>query len=151
MNLDLKTKLHIHIESLVLERMNRAETELQSLQTSVFEETKSTSGDKHETARAMGQIEVEKATKVLLDALQLKRMLEGIDPTKQSNEAILGALIQTKMGWFYLSISIGKIEFEKNEIFCIGMTAPYAQHVLKMKTGNRFTFRSQEDEILQII
>lgn len=151
MNLDSKIKLHQQIETLVLERINRAETELQSLQTSVFEETKSTSGDKHETARAMGQIEVEKATKILSDAQQLKRMLEGIDPTKQLDEAVLGALVQTKMGWFYLSISIGKIQFDENEIFCIGMTAPYAQQVLKLKTGNIFTFRSQKDEILRII
>ena len=62
----------------VHERIAATQEAIYTAQLSANEETKSSAGDKYETGRAMAQLEIEKNTAQLAEALKLKQMLKQI-------------------------------------------------------------------------
>ena len=75
-------------------------------------ETKSSAGDKHETGRAMLQLEMEKAGKQWVEVQQTQVLLSkvSIQPTK--GPVRLGSLVHTSNGVFFLAVSIGKLDID---------------------------------------
>lgn len=80
-----------------------------SNQKSLESETKSSAGDKHETGRAMLQLEMEKASQQLLFVEQMKDILRKIDIEDRSNSAIQGSLVITTSGKYFLAIGLGTV------------------------------------------
>lgn len=117
---------------------------------SVFAETKGSVGDKHETGRAMAQLEVEKASKILNETRQLSSIIQLLAPEKMKDHAMLGALVETTLGTFYLSSGIGKIEIENSFVFCIGMQSPIGKSLMNKKVKEKFYFSDKEGLILDI-
>ncbi len=117
---------------------------------SVLAETKGSVGDKHETGRAMAQLEVEKASKILNETKQMSSIIQLLEPEKSRIKAELGALIKTDLGLFYLSTGIGKIEIENQTVFCIGMNSPIGKSMLNKKTSEKFNFSERQGIILNI-
>ena len=117
--MSLKEKLHAHCALLVSERLARIKTEIAQIQTSANAETKSTSGDKYETGRAMAQLEVERSTQQLVDAEKMLATLHDLMNYKTIGVVRPGSLIHTSNGIFYLSISLGLVEMEKQKYFII--------------------------------
>jgi hypothetical protein len=117
---------------------------------SVLAETKGSVGDKHETGRAMAQLEVEKASKILNETKQMSSILQLLEPEKTKLKAELGALIETDLGIFYLSTGIGKIEIDNQSVFCIGMNSPIGKSLLNKKNSEKFYFADKEGTILNI-
>ena len=68
-------------------------------------ETKSTAGDKHDTAKAMMQLEQEKLGRQLEICLQQKRILEQVDAGKVCNCVEFSCIVETDAGNFFISIS----------------------------------------------
>jgi len=117
---------------------------------SVLSETKSSVGDKHETGRAMAQLEVEKASKILNETKQMASIIQLLEPEKRRLKAELGALIETDLGLFYLSTGIGKIEIENQTVFCIGMNSPIGKSLLNKKIDEKFYFGDKNGSIMNI-
>jgi hypothetical protein len=117
---------------------------------SVLAETKSSVGDKHETGRAMAQLEVEKAIKILNETKQMSSIIQLLQPEKTRLKAELGALIITDLGLFYLSTGIGKIEIENQTVFCIGMNSPIGKSLLNKKIDEKFYFGDKNGIIMNI-
>lgn len=88
-------------------------------------DSKSSAGDKHETSRAMMQIEQEKVGKQLNEVYEMKRFLEKIDASIQNKQVGLGSLIKTNMGYFYIAVALGKIKINNEEIFIISPKSPF--------------------------
>lgn len=82
-------------------------------------ETKSTAGDKHETSRAMMQIEQEKLGKQLKELQEQKYELEKTDLSKTSKQIAKGTLIQSDKGFLFLSIGLGKIVVDGKTVFAV--------------------------------
>ena len=72
-------------------------------------QTKSSAGDKFETSRAMMQAEEERSKVQLVKAVNLKNDLTQIDINRVSDRVILGSLVFTNQGNYFLSIGLGKI------------------------------------------
>lgn len=117
---------------------------------SVLAETKGSVGDKHETGRAMAQLEVEKASKILNETKQMSSILQLLEPEKTKLKAELGALVETDLGIFYLSTGIGKIEIDNQIVFCIGMNSPIGKSLLNKKNSEKFYFADKKGIILNI-
>jgi len=117
---------------------------------SVLSETKSSVGDKHETGRAMAQLEVEKASKILNETKQMGSIIQLLEPEKTRLKAELGALVETDLGLFYLSTGIGKIEIKNQTVFCIGMNSPIGISLLNKKNDEKFYFADKNGIILNI-
>lgn len=140
----------IEAVKLELDSKHQLASELvKQLQESLFSESKSSAGDKHETARAMVQIELEQASKQLLETetfISQFSKISTLNPVKIG----LGSLIQTQHSWFYLSIPLGKIQVDEIEIFCIGIQAPLAILFTNKQQGDSIKFGDKEYTIIKV-
>jgi hypothetical protein len=114
----------------------------------LFSETKSSAGDKHETSRAMLQLEMEKASQQLTSVNQLKTVLDKINITKTLHLICLGSLIVTTKGFYFLAISAGKITIDSVDYYAVSINSPIGQQLLGKKVGDKISFN--QAEILKI-
>mgnify|MGYP003449308320 CR=1 FL=1 len=114
-------------------------------------ETKSSAGDKHETGRALLQLEQEKNTRQLLEMLQLKEKLLKVDPTITSGVIATGSAVLTTNGNFYISIAAGKLEIESESYFAISPSSPIAIRFLGLKAGDEVAFNALTYQIRYVL
>jgi hypothetical protein len=149
--------LHIKIQ-LYQACVDFIDTRLQSIQEvlknateSAHSETKSTAGDKHETGRAMAQLEQEKSSFQWHEAMQVKEKLTFFNAETISNQVVLGSLIITNQGNFYISIGAGKIIIENQTFYAISTASPIAKKMLGLAKGASFEFNKQVFELNEIL
>ena len=124
---------------------------LQESYPSMFDDSKSSAGDKHETALAMAQLEQEKLTKQL-NILQLqKASMKVIDPTLKHQKITIGSLVETNKGWYYFSISLGQLICQNNAFFALSLEAPLGQIMRGKIAGEQVTFNGMITEIIGVI
>ena len=146
----MKTNLYkICVEKLRDKRIT-IETRLQAVQHSLSSESKSTAGDKHETGRAMLQLEREKLGEQLKQLEISEKTLQRINPEKQNDKVALGTCVETDTMNYYIAISLGKIEVNGNVFFAISAEAPIAKLLLGRKEKDTFTFRGNNITIRNI-
>ena len=131
----LKQKIYAHCLQLVTDRILELENILKELDASAASDTKSSAGDKHETARAMIQIEQETIGKQLNDALEQKALLEKIDANQNSSQIIKGSLVKTNKGYLFLIIAIGKIMVDENTVMVISPQSPLGVKLMGLKAN----------------
>ena len=110
------------------------------LSESAANETKSTAGDKHETALAMLQIEQENTGRQLKEVLNQKSILEKIDPTLHTLEIVRGSIVNTNNGIFFMCIGLGKILVDENTVIALSPESPLGLQLMHLKQGDTFTF-----------
>lgn len=113
--------------------MDELNSALNNVTEAANNETKSSAGDKHETARAMMQLEQEKLGNQLKELLEQKTELEKIDISNSHTYVAKGSLIQTDKGYFFLSIGLGKINVEGKIVFSISPRSPFGIKLLGKK------------------
>ncbi len=131
-------------------RLASIENTISSHQKALASETKSSAGDKHETGRAMLQLEMEKSGQQLASIQQMKETLSKIDPSKKSEIASLGAVIETNLGDYFLSISAGKLIASDKPFFAISVSSPIGKLLLGKKTGEMLSWNGKEIRIEKI-
>lgn len=137
-----KIKLHQHCIDIVEQQLKGIIDALKDAQDGANNETKSSAGDKHETGRAMAQLETEKLTVQLSEANKLKTLFQKIDNTQQSNTALTGSLIKTNKGLFYLTVGLGKVAIENEIVFVISTASPIGKLLLNKKEKETFSFNN---------
>ncbi|MBK8496183.1 MAG: hypothetical protein IPL50_15105 [Chitinophagaceae bacterium] len=98
-------------------------------------ETKSTTGDKHETALAMLQIEQANTRSQLQEVLDQKVKLEKIDPALSATVILHGSLVKTNRGYLFISIAAGKITIDHSTVIAISPQSPLGQKLMGLKAG----------------
>lgn len=147
----LKTQLHLQCVNKVDQRISELKHILKEAQQAANNETKSSAGDKHETARAMAQLETEKLSAQLTDALKLKQSLDVINPKNNHPQIGSGSLVFTNRTIFYLAVSLGKINVENQDYFVISSVSPIGQQLLSKKEKDSFTFNGVEYVIEKVV
>ncbi len=122
-----------------------------SNQNALQSETKSSAGDKHETGRAMLQLEMEKASQQFSVISNMNEVLQRIDINTNNKIAKLGSLIHTNQGSYFLAISVGKIDIVDGEIFVISPSSPIGKLLLGKVIGETVYFNGKQIEILEIL
>ena len=89
-------------------------------------ETKSSMGDKYETSREMVQQEINNLQIQLKEIIKQKDFLKTILP-KSADKAEKGAIVETEKGIFFISVSLGEINFDNQKIIAISPESPLAQ------------------------
>ena len=112
---------------------------ISSNQKALSSETKSSAGDKHETGRAMLQLEMEKAGQQLASINQMKMVLAKIN-LDASTSAKLGSLIITDKANYFLAISAGEIKIESIIYYAISPSSPIGNLLLGKQTGDIVNF-----------
>ena len=113
-----------------IENLHRA---LLDLKEGPNNESKSSAGDKHETARAMMQLEHEKISRQLDDLHRQKNALEKIDITIGSSKIINGSLIKANSSYMFLSVAIGKINVDGKTVMVFSSQSPIGLKMLGKK------------------
>ena len=124
---------------------------LQESYPSMFDDSKSSAGDKHETALAMAQLEQEKLTKQLNILLLQEASMKVIDPTLKHQKITIGSLVETNKGWYYFSISLGQLIYQNNSFFALSLEAPLGQIMRGKVAGEQVTFNGMITEIIGVI
>lgn len=146
----LKQKLYNHCQSYVVKRLTVAEEAIREAQASANEETKSSVGDKYETGRAMMQLEIEKNSIQLQEALKLQRILNAINPDKKSVVAEPGSLIKTDHNYFYIAVSIGQVVIDGLSFLVVSLDSPVGMKLKGLKQGQVMTFNNKNYTIEEI-
>lgn len=132
------------------EKIRQQEDVLRELSASAANETKSTAGDKHETALAMLQIEQENKRRQLSEFMDQQKMLLRIDPSKRAETIMNGSLVETDKGFFYLSVALGKLLLENKTIYALSPTSPLGQKLIGCSPGARVEMNGTFYNIISI-
>jgi len=146
----IKELIYQKLQLLVAKRIATAKSAMEIATESRDNETKSTSGDKHETGRAMMHIEQEKNKIQLIKALGLKKELDHINYQKIFEQAKLGSIVTTNQGNYFLSIGLGKVRIQEDLYYAISMISPIGQLLLNKKVGEEMSFRGKTFQIKAI-
>lgn len=149
--LQIKEQLYLKCAEYVSQRMQIVQVAIDSASESGNDETKSSAGDKHETGRAMMQLEQEKNGKQLQEVLELQKLFEKIDPSKKARKAELGALVLTDKQNFYISISAGKMIVDNETYWSLSPQAPLAKKLMGLSEGEKMEFNGNSYRINKIL
>jgi len=142
--LELKTILLAECFNYVATRKKKVLKAIATIEESLFEEGKSTAGDKHHTGRAMLQIDRENVGKQLFVVEKLEEVVNKITLKTTTNTARLGSLVFTKNGDYFLSISAGAITVNDRIYLCVSTGSPIGQLILGKKEGAPLFFNGNE-------
>ncbi len=149
--MEMKKELLQFCWDYVNERTERLQDNGASLQESLDSETKSSAGDKHETGRAMVQLEQEKLAQQLQELNRTKAILQKIDIEKKSDKIRLGSWVKTSLAQYFISISAGVYKREGNLIYCISSGSPIAQLLMGKEAGDTFDFNGTTHTVLEVV
>jgi hypothetical protein len=125
--------------------------ELDALDEAAQGETKSSAGDKYETAREMiGQARsmqhrIREETQALLD------WLDRQDPSTSARAFAAGAVVRTSTGWFLVCPSPIEVEVAGHRVQGVTLASPFGQACKGARAGETRVFRDRTVEILEIL
>ncbi|WP_299015167.1 3-oxoacyl-ACP synthase [uncultured Polaribacter sp.] len=153
--MNLKENLFKQCENFVNKRLQNVEAVISSNQKALQSETKSSAGDKHETGRAMLQLEMEKAGQQLSSIKQMKEILAKIDvsnsKTSTLKNAHLGSIVYTEKVNYFLAISCGQLKVANQIFFAVSISSPIGKLLLGKKENDNFNFNGNTITILKIV
>lgn len=148
---NIKNELLETCRKFVENRFKTVQETLLSYENDLQSETKSSAGDKHETGRAMLQLEMEKTSQQLIGINQMNAVLETIDISKNSKKVHLGSLVFTQKDTYFLSISAGKIVVNNEVFYAISTSSPIGKLLLGKQENEQFVFLGNTIKIQKIV
>ena len=139
----IKQQLYSQCIDFVEERISNIHNQIMEIQESLASETKSSAGDKHETGRAMLQLEREKVGQQLAEVEKLKEVLSKIDAEKTSEIIGLGSVVLTTQSNYFIAISAGLLEVGSDQFFGISQNTPIGLLLKGKKPGDEIVFRAE--------
>ncbi|MEN3323729.1 3-oxoacyl-ACP synthase [Mariniflexile soesokkakense] len=148
----MKTKESLYSQCLefVENRFNTIQNTINELQESLTSETKSSAGDKHETGRAMLQLEREKAGNQLAEIQKIKENLSKINISNTTEFIGLGSVVYTNKSNYFIAISAGEIKFENDVFYAISSNTPIGQLLMGKTVGDVVVFKEQKFKIEKV-
>lgn len=131
-----KQKIYNSCLQIINNKLDSLQKTLNDLKESGANETKSTAGDKHETALAMLQIEQANTRTQLSEVLLQKTALEKINPALSAPIIANGSLVKTNKGYFYISIALGKIQTDDTTVITLSQQSPLGIKLMGLKEGD---------------
>ncbi len=133
------------------EKITAVKKQISELNQSFADEGKSSAGDKHETARAMAQLEVEKLHQQLHQFESQAGVLKKLNPDFLSETIQTGSLIKTDKGNFYISVPLGKMvvptKLDNQEVMVISAASPLGKEMIGKKVGDEVIFNKMQYKI----
>jgi transcription elongation GreA/GreB family factor len=148
---NIKQNLYDQCQLFIDIRFQTIQHTINDIQESLTSETKSSAGDKHETGRAMLQLEREKAGQQLAEIQKVNQLLSKIDVSKSSNSIGLGSIAYTNQANYFVAVSAGEFTVAHEKFYAISANTPIGRLLLGKTTGDKIQFRDQDFEIITII
>lgn len=148
-----KQKLSLLISQKLSEKIQNFEKLIAETRAS-NNDTKSSMGDKYETGREMLQQEINNLQVQLNEVLKqqdfLKTSFDKLRMTKKFDKAEKGAIVKTEKGLFFISVSLGEINFDNQKIICISPESPLAKAMNGKQKDEGFSLNNMNQKILII-
>lgn len=144
---NIKQLLYKECEAFLKERADTLHEIIAGIQESLQSETKSSAGDKHETGRAMLQLEREKAGNQFAAIQQQQQLLAKVNVDKENSVVSLGSLVQTVNGVYFIAISKGLITIENKSYFVVAPQSPIGKLLLGKRQGDQVVFNGKTIQI----
>lgn len=153
LSLSLKEEVHNACIEKIQGQLEMLQHAISQAKEALSSESKSSAGDKHETGRAMAQLELEKLGGQFESARKLFQMAERLPYLQKENTIQSGSLVLTDNFVYYISIGLGRIQlkFEEREIYTISPASPLAQNILGLAKGDEYCLNGQKTKILDCI
>lgn len=134
--MQLKQKIYNHYLQVIEEKIASLQKVLADLKEIGSNETKSTAGDKHETALAMLQIEQANVRKQLQELQEQKAVMQKINPALTTVSVVIGSLLNTSKGYLFMSVALGKALIDGNVVIALSPQSPLGKKLMSLKTGD---------------
>ncbi len=143
----MKSNFKYQVITACSETINSKLLQLQAILNQINEaaanETKSTAGDKHETAKAMLQLEQEKLSKQMTILQLQQKELSKIDASKMHSIISNGSLIKTSTNYLFIGIALGKIKVQEIEVIALSLMSPLAKQLIGLKVNDKTVLNEQ--------
>lgn len=146
----IKKELYRLCEVFIEDRRQAILKTIEEIQESLTSETKSSAGDKHETGRAMLQLEREKAGNQLAEIQKTKAVLNKVALSKPSETIGLGSAVYTDKSNYFIAISAGELLVKPDCFYAISAHTPIGQLLLGKKSGDVISFRNVSFKIQKV-
>ena len=147
----LKKTAHLFCKDHLHARLTRIHGEINKITEALQTETKSSAGDKHETGRAMLQLEREKLGTRLAEVENMNRVFSKVPTHKTGVKIGLGSFFQTDKHFYYVAISAGVCEIEDYKVFCVSTQTPIGKAALGKSEGENFVINGISQHIIKIV
>lgn len=137
---ELKEALLLMCFKHVKDRKERILESITAIEDSMKMEDKSSAGDKHNTGRAMLQLQRENIGMHLMQVENIEAILHRVSIYSANGMVKLGSLVTTKTANYFLSISAGMVSVNGSNYICISVGSPIGQLLMGKKKGDSFTF-----------
>jgi len=131
-----KERIYESYLQMIESKIRLFQNNLDELKESSTNETKSSAGDKYETALAMIHIEQENTNQQLKEALKQKILFSKIDPAVTTEKFINGSLIKTNKGYFFLSLALGKTIVDGISVIALSPYSPLGQKLVGLREND---------------
>ena len=128
--MNFKEKVCEQFRQLLQDKISSQQKVLLELRQSASNETKSSAGDKHETALAMLQIEQANSGSQLSELLLQKKLFDKIGHKTKRVKIAQGSLIKTNQGYLFLSIALGKVSVEGTIVIALSPQSPLGSRLV---------------------
>ena len=139
---EIKVKLFEQCYRFCQDRLKIVLSQIEDTNKALTAETKSSAGDKHETGRAMLQIEREKLGKQLAELEKQQEILSKIQTDKISINISLGSIVHTTQSNYFIAISAGKLRVNDAVFYGISSQTPIGKLLLGKTVGSEVEFNN---------
>jgi transcription elongation GreA/GreB family factor len=133
---EFKKKLYEMCLAVARDKIIELDAAISQVEEGLNSETKSTSGDKHETGRAMLQLEREKLGGQLMEITARKNELERLDISSATGKINNGSLVETDKGSFFIAAALGKVQAGNKIVYVISAVSPLGKKLMGLKAGD---------------
>ncbi len=134
----------------IRDALNRLQADMVALQESRQADTKSSAGDKHETARAMVDQELQQLNQQREKAQRNQSELQALTDAP-CEAAARGAAVETDRIIYFISISFGKLPVDgAKPVYALSPVSPAAQAMLGKRAGEEFEINGVRHAILEV-
>lgn len=129
------------------DKLNRVQLQIRQLEDALTSETKSSAGDKHETGRAMIQLEREKLGLQLAELERTQQVLFKVPQNPNSDSIGIGNLVVTDTFMYYIAISAGEFVEQGQSVYCISAATPIGQLLYGKSIEQGYDFKGKTTHI----
>ncbi|MBX2907180.1 MAG: hypothetical protein KF744_14135 [Taibaiella sp.] len=133
-----KEQLHQLCTDYIATREAEIKSAIADAQEAAANETKSSAGDKYETAREMMTQDINMNQARLAELYKLKAELTLVPTTGVNSHVQIGSVVHTTNGNYYISISIGKMVADGKTFYAISTSSPIGAKMLGLQAGDSF-------------
>ena len=149
--MELKKQLLLECQGFISKRKKVIEDVILEIETALLSETKSSAGDKHETGRAMLQLEREKVGNQLREVQNVVETLSKVNGDIASKTVSLGSIVYTTQANYFIAISAGQLTVDSDSFYAISPNTPMGQLLIGKTVGAEVSFNKTSIKILKTL